>query len=174
MTVPEYTLTRKRMKNTRIRVTAPDGAVLVSAPHGVPESAIRDFVSARQDWIRKMQDRIAEAPPRIEPGPEANRLRVALKERAAPLFAYWSERMGLEPPTFGVRIMTSRWGTCQVQKRHITLSLQLAMYSDELLEYVVVHELAHLFAPNHGPEFKAVMERYLPEWRQLRSHLKEL
>lgn len=171
MTVPEYTVTRKRMKTTRLRVTPPHGAVLVSAPHWVPDEAIHDFVAQRSDWIRKAQARIAQAPPLIEAGPEADRLRVELRGRAAPLLAYWADRMELEPPTLGIRRMTSRWGTCHVQKRHITLALELASRSDELLEYVIVHELAHLYVPNHGPEFKAVMNRYLPEWKQLRAQL---
>lgn len=171
VTVPEYTVTRKRMKTTRLRVTPPHGEVLVSAPHWVSEKAIHDFVVQRADWIRDAQARIALAPPRIEAGPEADRLRVELRERAVPLMAYWTDRMELDPPTLGIRRMTSRWGTCHVQKRHVTLALELATRPDELLEYVIVHELAHLYVPNHGPEFKALMTRYLPEWRRLRAEL---
>ena len=67
--------------------------------------------------------------------------------------------------------MTSRWGTCNIQRRHITLALELARRDDELLEYVIVHELAHLFERGHGPAFYAVMDRYLPGWKAKRKEL---
>ena len=172
MTVPAYTVTRKRMKTMRIRVQVPHGPVAVSAPHWYSDAAIEAFVKEKADWIRASQARLAAMPPRIEPGPEADRLRRDLAEAARPLVAYWADRMGLEAPTLGVRIMRTRWGTCNVQRRHVTLALELANCDEAMLEYVIVHELAHLIAPNHGPEFKAVMDRYLPEWRELRRALR--
>ncbi len=69
--------------------------------------------------------------------------------------------------------MTTRWGTCNVKARRITLNLELARREPELLEYVVVHELAHLIEAGHNQRFYAVMDRALPDWRLLRKALNE-
>ena len=171
MNLPAYTVTRKPVKYTRIRVSPPDGRVTVSAPRHVSEREIAAFVAQKAGWIAKTQQRIAEAPPVIDPGPVAEHLRGELYERIGPLMAYWSERMGLEQPTVSVRRMRSRWGTCNTQRRHVTIALELARRDDELLEYVIVHELTHLYERGHGPAFYAIMDRHLPNWKALRSQL---
>jgi predicted metal-dependent hydrolase len=171
MPLPAYTVTRKPVKYTRIRVHAPDGRVTVTAPRYVSEAEIAAFVREKQAWIVKHQERIATAVPAMEREPVPEELRPVLYERIGPLVSYWADRMGLEPPTFSVRKMTSRWGTCNIQRRHVTIALELARRDDELLEYVVVHELTHLIERGHGPAFKAIMSRYLPEWPALRARL---
>ena len=67
--------------------------------------------------------------------------------------------------------MTTRWGTCNTSTGKIWLNLQLAKKPTECLEYVVLHELAHLKVPNHGKAFEAVLDRYMPDWRSVRTRL---
>ncbi len=169
--LPDYTLTRKRIKTLRLTVKAPHGEVLVSAPRHVPESAIVSFVADRAAWIAKHQERIASQPQRLAPGPEAEALRKELKSSAPPLVAHWAAVMGVETPDIAVRRMTSRWGTCNTQTRRITLNLELARRDGALLEYVIVHELAHLVERGHNARFYAVMDAHLPDWRARRRVL---
>ena len=172
--VPAYTLTRKRIRSIRITVKAPDGVVKVSAPPHVSERAIDEFVASKRDWIAKHQERIATGPlatPPLQAGPEAERLRRQLRSDAPPLIAYWADRMGLPIPHVSYRRMTSRWGSCNAQTRRISLSLELARRDPELLEYVIVHELAHLIEPSHNQHFYDIMDVYLPEWRAKRKQL---
>jgi hypothetical protein len=169
--VPDYTLTRKRIKNLRLTVKAPHGEVLVSAPRHVPESAIVSFVAGRAAWIAKHQERIASQPQRLPPGPEAEALRKELKRSAPPLVAHWASVMGLATPDIAIRRMTSRWGTCNTQTRRITLNLELAQRDGALLEYVIVHELAHLVERGHNARFYAVMDAHMPDWRLRRRVL---
>jgi predicted metal-dependent hydrolase len=169
--VPEYVVTRKRVKNLRITVRAPEGEVRVTAPAFVTERAIRDFVASKADWIAKHQARIALQPAPLEPGPDANRLRRELRRAIPPLLAEWAPRVGVPIPDFTIRRMTTRWGTCNVRARRITLNLELARREPELLEYVVVHELAHLIESGHNQRFYAVMDRALPDWRLKRKAL---
>lgn len=70
-----------------------------------------------------------------------------------------------------IRNMKTRWGTCNVIKARVWLNLQLAKYKPEALEYVMLHELTHLWVHNHGPAFKKRMDRYCPEWRRIRHEL---
>lgn len=171
MNLPAYTVTRKPVKYTRIRVHAPDGRVTVTAPRHVSEREIAGFVAKQAAWIAKHQERIAAAPPPPEADPVPEELRPVLYARIGPLVEYWADRMSLKPPTYSVRRMKTRWGTCNTQRRHITIALELARRDDELLEYVIVHELTHLIERGHGAEFKAIMSFYLPEWHKLRARL---
>ena len=169
----DYTVIRKRVKNLRIVVTPPDGQVKVTAPAFVSERAIAEFVESKAAWISKHQQRIARQPAPLEAGPEAERLRRELKKTVPGLLEQWAPVVGVAVPEFRIRRMTSRWGTCNVQAKRITLNLELARREPELLEYVIVHELAHLVERGHNARFYAVMDRALPEWRLLRKALNE-
>ena len=83
----------------------------------------------------------------------------------------WSERTGLVPSGCIVRNMTSRWGTCNTKTGRITLNLQLVRYPIPCLEYVILHELAHLRVLGHGADFKALLDAYMPQWRARRKQL---
>lgn len=69
------------------------------------------------------------------------------------------------------RDMHTRWGTCNVQARRIWLSIHLAKQPLEAFRYVAIHELTHLWEANHGPAFKARMDRYYPAWRSVRKYM---
>ncbi len=83
----------------------------------------------------------------------------------------WSERTGLVPSGWIIRNMTSRWGTCNTQSRRITLNLQLVKYPLPCLDYVILHELAHLRCRGHGADFKAILDAHMPDWRARRKQL---
>ena len=70
------------------------------------------------------------------------------------------------------RNMRSRWGSCQPETGRICINTRLALYPPECLEYVVVHELAHLLEANHGPAFYAILDRALPTWKSARDKLR--
>lgn len=81
------------------------------------------------------------------------------------------QRVGRAPVAYRYRMMVSRWGTCNVVSRHITLNTWLVQRPPDELEYVLVHELAHLVERGHGPRFRAVMDAALPGWRGIRERL---
>ncbi len=95
-----------------------------------------------------------------------------LRERLPDLVADWQARMGKEASEIKLRRMTSRWGTCNTRSRAITLNVALAEHDPSALEYVLVHELAHLWERGHGPRFTSVMDRHLPDWRRRRAALR--
>ena len=69
--------------------------------------------------------------------------------------------------------MKSRWGSCQPSTGRICINTVLAICPPECLEYVVVHELCHLLVPGHGPDFHAIMDRVMPDWKQRRAKLRD-
>ena len=85
--------------------------------------------------------------------------------------AWAEERTGLHAGSWQLRRMRSRWGSCTPGRRSIRLNTQLALYPPACLRYVLIHELAHLRVPNHGPAFAALMDSFLPAWRTLRRAL---
>jgi predicted metal-dependent hydrolase len=171
--IPDYSVTRKAVRTVRLTVKAPSGEVRVTAPTHVSDREIAAFVASKARWIDKHRERLARQPAPLEPGPETNRLRRELRRAAPPLLAHWAPRIGVPAPVFTIRRMTTRWGTCNVKARRITLNLELSRREPELLEYVIVHELAHLVERGHNKRFYAVMDRALPGWRLLRRALNE-
>ena len=79
--------------------------------------------------------------------------------------------VGKRPSEIRVRNMKTRWGTCNVKDRRIWMNIQLAAHPRECLDYVMTHELTHLYVANHGPEFKSYMDRFYPDWRRVKKEL---
>ena len=94
-----------------------------------------------------------------------------LKERVEILLPQWEEYTGLHCSSWQSKNMKSRWGTCNTKTKKIWLNVKLAEHPVECLEYVILHELAHTVVPNHGPEFKAILTRFMPEWKQVKKKL---
>ena len=94
----------------------------------------------------------------------------AKREFAAEL-ARWEPRLGVKVEQLGVKRMKTRWGTCNPSARRVWLNLALVERPRSCLEYVVVHELAHLLVADHSPAFWAVVERHLPTWRSAKAEL---
>ena len=81
----------------------------------------------------------------------------------------WTKRMAIpESRITGVtiRVMKSRWGSCRRVTGRFSFALDLVTKPKECIEAVVVHELCHLFAAGHGPDFYARMETYLPDYKE--------
>lgn len=92
-------------------------------------------------------------------------------QKISELAPQWEQRMGLFADEWRVRDMKTRWGSCNTVRKRIWLSLKLASYPVCCLEYVIVHELCHLLVPNHGADFKVLMDRFYPEWKKVKKLL---
>lgn len=92
-------------------------------------------------------------------------------EYLIPRVEYFSNKMDLKFSAIKFRKMKSRWGSCSSQ-RVITLNSELIKVKKELIDYVIVHELAHLVHMNHSKEFHLLVESYLPSSKTLRTELK--
>jgi predicted metal-dependent hydrolase len=100
--------------------------------------------------------------------------RQQVRTEAAAMVEQWSKRLAVEVRTVHVRRMRTRWGSCSPVARTIRLNTELAKKPRECLEYVVVHELAHMLDPTHGKRFVTVLTRHMPQWRTIRSQLNAL
>lgn len=100
--------------------------------------------------------------------------RQQLKAAVAPLLARWEPLLGVPIRRFFVQRMKTKWGSCNHYQRTIRLNTELAKKPPECLEYLVVHELAHLIEPTHNARFVALMDRFMPQWRMRRELLNRL
>ena len=97
--------------------------------------------------------------------------REQIKAAVPELVAKYSNRLKVSVDRLFVQEMKTQWGSCAPDNGSIRLNTDLARRSPEYLEYVVLHELAHLLEPTHGARFAAIMDAQMPNWRQCRDEL---
>lgn len=99
--------------------------------------------------------------------------RAELKARIPPLLARWEPALGVQVAAWGVKKMKTKWGSCNINARRVWFNLELIKKPIACLEYIVVHELAHLVERHHNDRFLALMDQHLPRWRGLRDELNQ-
>ena len=94
--------------------------------------------------------------------------RSLLKTEISKRLPLWEGKTGLHASGWQTKYMTTRWGTCNTATGKIWLNVTLAEKAPECLDYVLLHELVHLAEKNHGDAFKAMMDKYMPRWREIK------
>ena len=97
--------------------------------------------------------------------------RQELKKLVPPLLAKWQPRLGVEVDDWRIKKMKTKWGACTPKAGRIWLNLELIKKPVQCLEYIVVHELAHLIERLHNERFLEIMDHHLPTWRLHRQEL---
>ena len=97
--------------------------------------------------------------------------RQQLNEQIPIYISKWEKIIEIEISSWGIKQMKTRWGSCNINKRHILLNLELAKKPLHCLEYVIVHELVHLLERKHNDRFIGHMDKLLPQWRVYRDEL---
>lgn len=85
----------------------------------------------------------------------------------------WEERTGLKCAEWRIKDMRTKWGTCNYVAGRLWFNLKLVELDPRFLEYVVLHEVAHLQVHDHGPAFEAILDRHMPEWRAIRAEMND-
>ena len=86
----------------------------------------------------------------------------------------WEDTIGVTVNEWGVKLMKTKWGTCNEQDKRIWINLELAKKNPRCLEYIIVHEMVHLLERHHNDRFKAYMDEFLPNWKSIRDELNEM
>jgi len=97
-----------------------------------------------------------------------------LHEAVPRLIRKWESRLEVKVAAYFLQRMKTKWGGCNHEARHIRLNTELVKKPKDLLEYVVVHEMAHLIAPTHSERFVTLLNEHYPSWREARAELNEL
>ena len=99
--------------------------------------------------------------------------RVELKELLSQLVEKWKLQMQLDLNKWDVKQMKTKWGTCNAKTRSVWFNLELAKKPQRCIEYIIVHELAHLHFHKHDEYFREFLSLYLPNWEDIRKELNE-
>jgi len=97
--------------------------------------------------------------------------RKKLKASIPPIIEKWEKNMNLKVNDWGVKQMKTRWGTCNINAKRIWINLELAKKPLHCLEYIIVHEMSHLLERGHGERFKSIMDKYYPQWKEVKAEL---
>lgn len=181
----EIEVIRKNVKNINLTVLPPDGRVRVSVPFTLSEERLAEFLRDKADWIRVHREKVIERA--AKKGADSalrnpqmseeerkeliKRYREILRPKLEEYLAFWEEQTGLHPEKWQMRDMKTRWGSCNPRTKKLWFSVGLAKKPDECIEYVVLHELAHLKIANHGADFKAFLSHFMPDWRARQKEL---
>ena len=168
-----YTLIRAKRRTMSLQLDR-DGRAVVRAPYGVKKEFIDRFVAEHEGWLararEKQQNRRLAHP---EPTDEERKALIARAKEYLPMCVdHWSGIMGLTPTGLKITSARTRFGSCS-GKNSLCFSWRLMQYPPEAIDYVVVHELAHIRHHDHSPAFYALIERYMPDWRERMKLLKE-
>lgn len=169
----EYKLIRSRRKTLAIEISR-DARLIVRAPMRLPQQVIDSFLEQKQDWINEHLQRQMQ---RVAAHPEPDEAVWALwknqaKEYIPRAVAYYSKLMGVSPTAVRFSRAKTRFGSCSSQNA-ITFSLRLMDYPREAIDYVVVHELAHIRHKNHSKAFYAFVASVMPDYKQRSKLLKQ-
>jgi predicted metal-dependent hydrolase len=100
--------------------------------------------------------------------------REEVKASAPEVIAKWAPILGVHVRQFFVQQMKTKWGSCNTEARTIRLNTELAKKPKDCLDYIVLHELAHLLESKHGERFVSLMDRFMPKWQFVRQKLNRL
>jgi len=90
------------------------------------------------------------------------------------LIRKWEPKLQVNVSHYFLQRMKTKWGSCNYRDRRIRLNTELVKKPKDLLEYVIVHEMAHLLEPIHSPAFVALLDKHYPSWPEARAELNEL
>lgn len=135
-------------KGRRYHIEKTPNKILMTAPEGASEESRE---KALTEWYRSELKRVLPA-----------------------ILKQCEDRVGVEVNACNVKYMKTRWGSCNIPEKRILLNLQLVKKPVECLEYVIVHELVHLLEENHTNRFRALVEKYYPNWKEARHLLTDM
>lgn len=152
--------------------------VLARIPSRVPDRELRAFVENHREWIlektavmaEREENRKTVGAPDLKTLSKTDQMKIQLK--IGKRVRHYCEVMGVTVGYVTVKNQKTRWGSCSA-KGNVNFNYQLAFLPEELLDYVVIHELAHRRHMDHSKAFWGEVERYCPDYRERRAELKE-
>jgi len=167
----EYIIIRSKRKTISLSVDDNLNAV-VRAPYYVSEKKIREFAEKNSAWVENARKKkMAQLEKTALSDDEIEELISKSKEIIIPKVEYYSGLMGLSPTGIKITKAKKRFGSCSA-KNSLCFSCFLIKYPEEAIDYVVVHELAHIKHHNHGKEFYSLIKEYLPDYKEREKLLK--
>lgn len=176
----EVEIIRSKRRSMAIQIRT-DGSVVVRVPMHASDRAIKRFVSAHARWIADNRGQMSERRKKLADNPydipaweslSAADKKIA-KQKIMEHVDYYARRMEIDYGSISMRNQKSRWGSCS-SKGNLNFNYRLAYLPEELLDYVVVHELAHRRHMDHSAAFWEEVETYYPAYKKCRQMLNDI
>ena len=150
----------------------PGGEVVVRVPRRVSDAQARSFVWQHRERLGQHIARMRALP---TPEPLSKTQADELRQRALAILpgkvAHWARQLGVQPAGVRVTGAQKRFGSCSGKGR-LCFSYMLMRYPEAAVDYVVLHEVAHLRHLNHGKAFYALIDQHMPDWQARRQLLR--
>lgn len=168
-----YTVIYSNRKTIALEVTR-ELQIVVRAPTGCRKRDIEQMIRSHTEWIsaaldqQRRRNALHPLPDKAKTAELKQLAKAVLPEKVA----RYADIMGLYPTGVKITGATRRFGSCSA-KNSLCFAAGLMAYDDGAIDYVVVHELAHIRYKNHGKEFYALIAAILPDYKERRKLLKE-
>lgn len=100
--------------------------------------------------------------------------REQLKNSISPIIEKWENKTGIKANEWAIKLMKTKWGSCNIEENRIWLNLELAKKPIQCLEYIIVHELVHIVERHHNERFLKLINEFMPNWRIYKAELNHL
>ena len=169
-----YTLLRSKRKTIAIYIDE-DAAIEVRAPLKMATAEIDKFVYSKQAWIEKTARKAIARRENalILSKNQELELKAKAEEIIPTRVAFYANVMDVKPNSVKIGGAKKRWGSCN-NKNDLIFSRRLMLADISAVDYVIVHELAHIREYNHSKKFWLVVERVLPDYKDRQKKLKEM
>lgn len=171
----EYTLIRSKRKSISVELDR-NAKITVRAPLRMSEREITGFLREKEAWILKNRRRILNNIEETEKLPKLTEEELKLLYRKAKVHIpervrYYAGVMGVTYNRIAIRTQRTRWGSCS-SKGNLNFNCLLMLMPQEVIDYIVVHELAHRREMNHSSRFYEIVREVLPDYKARERYLK--
>lgn len=170
----KYEIIYSSRKTLAIQIT-PDGSVKVRAPKRCPKSTIECFLNEKESWILKHVNKAMQNPPVMKnllSVQERNRYIKIARDIFTQKTAYYASILNVTYGRITIREQKTRWGSCS-SEGNLNFNWRLIFAPEEVLDYIVVHELAHRREMNHSQAFYAIVKSILPDYKKSQKWLRD-
>lgn len=172
----EIKILRSQRKTLAIEIK-PDATVLVRAPYSMKEEEIHKFIQEKESWITEHLKKVKE---RQKASEEIQKLTMDEVRHLADLalkiipqkVKHYAKIINVSYGNITIRNQKTRWGSCS-GKGNLNFNCLLMLAPDEVINYVIIHELCHLIEMNHSEAFWRQVEQVMPDYKVQRQWLKE-
>ncbi len=163
----QYNVVRSNRKSISLQVDE-NCKITVKAPLYYSDEKIEEFLEQKREWLqkavasqlRKMKNK------RVYTDSDIELMRKKAKEVIPEKVKYYAEIMGVQPTCVKINSAQKRYGSCS-GKNSLNFSLYLMDKEEEFINYVVIHELAHIKHHNHSKDFYKFIEKFMPEYKSV-------
>ena len=172
----KYTIIKSFRKSCSITVER-DGTVTIRAPFFMSEKKINKIIEERKEWIEKAQKRIANRTERLNSltpitSDEIDSLKAGAKPIIEEKVRLFADKIGVKYGKITIRNQKTRYGSCTA-KGNLNFNCLIMLMPEEIIDYVIVHELCHIKEMNHSRRFWKEVEDILPDYKERRKWLKQ-